>query len=70
MRDEPSLGAILPQLPKFIITKQLTKKLEDYPDARNQPHVQVSEVDGRVSVQCQLLPRSQLLAGHPLLGPQ
>jgi DNA polymerase alpha subunit A len=28
-------------LGKFVITKQLTKRLEDYPDAKNQPHVQV-----------------------------
>jgi hypothetical protein len=27
---------------KFVITKQLTKRLEDYPDARVQPHVQVA----------------------------
>jgi len=27
---------------KFVITKQLTKQPEDYPDARNQPHVQVA----------------------------
>lgn len=34
------------QLPlgSFIITKQLTKRPEDYPDARVQPHVQVSVV--------------------------
>lgn len=29
-------------LNKFLITKQLTKKPEDYPDAKNQPHVQVA----------------------------
>ncbi len=31
------------QLPlgSFVITKQLTKRPEDYPDARSQPHVQV-----------------------------
>ncbi|KAI8468370.1 MAG: hypothetical protein J3K34DRAFT_12683 [Monoraphidium minutum] len=29
-------------LGKFVITKQLTKRLEDYPDARAQPHVQVA----------------------------
>ncbi|GLC52568.1 hypothetical protein PLESTB_000644200 [Pleodorina starrii] len=29
-------------LGKFIIYKQLTKRPEDYPDARNQPHVQVA----------------------------
>lgn len=27
---------------KFVITKQLTKQPEDYPDAKNQPHVQVA----------------------------
>ena len=29
-------------LDKFVITKQLTKRPEDYPDAKNQPHVQVA----------------------------
>ena len=29
-------------LHKFVITKQLTKRPEDYPDAKNQPHVQVA----------------------------
>jgi len=29
-------------LNKYIITKQLTKRPEDYPDAKNQPHVQVA----------------------------
>ena len=27
---------------KYIVTKQLTKRPEDYPDAKNQPHVQVA----------------------------
>jgi DNA polymerase alpha subunit A len=36
------LGAGAVPLGKFVITKQLTKRLEDYPDAKNQPHVQVS----------------------------
>jgi DNA polymerase elongation subunit (family B) len=36
-----SLASHSVPLGKFIITKQLTKKLEEYPDARNQPHVQV-----------------------------
>lgn len=27
---------------KYIITKQLTKRPEDYPDAKNQAHVQVA----------------------------
>ena len=29
-------------LGKFIITKQLTKRPEDYPDAKGQPHVMVA----------------------------
>ena len=29
-------------LAKFLVTKQLTKRPEDYPDAKNQPHVQVA----------------------------
>jgi DNA polymerase alpha subunit A len=29
-------------LNKFVITKQLTKRPDDYPDAKNQPHVQVA----------------------------
>lgn len=29
-------------LNKYVITKQLTKRPEDYPDAKNQPHVQVA----------------------------
>lgn len=29
-------------LHKFVITKQLTKRPIDYPDAQNQPHVQVA----------------------------
>ena len=29
-------------LNKFLVTKQLTKRPEDYPDAKNQPHVQVA----------------------------
>lgn len=34
-------------LASFIITKQLTKRPEDYPDAKVQPHVQVSVCEGR-----------------------
>lgn len=30
-------------LEKYIITKSLTKPPESYPDAKNQPHVQVSQ---------------------------
>lgn len=33
-------GGQLP-LSAFVITKQLTKRPEDYPDAKGQPHVQV-----------------------------
>lgn len=29
-------------LEKYVITKTLTKQPEAYPDAKNQPHVQVS----------------------------
>lgn len=29
------------ELDKYIITKSLTKQPEDYPDGKNQPHVQV-----------------------------
>lgn len=29
-------------LDRFIITKQLTKRPEEYPDAKSQPHVQVA----------------------------
>jgi DNA polymerase alpha subunit A len=28
------------ELEKYVITKSLTKAPEDYPDAKNQPHVQ------------------------------
>lgn len=31
-------------LEKYVITKSLTKPPEDYPDAKNQPHVQVKPV--------------------------
>lgn len=37
-----SLAAGTVTLDKFVITKQLTKRPEDYPDAKNQPHVQVA----------------------------
>jgi DNA polymerase alpha subunit A len=37
-------GGLLP-LSSFVITKQLTKRPEDYPDAKGQPHVQVMEGD-------------------------
>lgn len=29
------------ELDKYVITKSLTKQPEDYPDGKNQPHVQV-----------------------------
>ena len=40
VRTKLSAGAMT--LDKFVITKQLTKRPEDYPDAKNQPHVQVA----------------------------
>ena len=39
VRESVAKGEV--PLGKFVITKQLTKRPEDYPDARNQPHVQV-----------------------------
>ena len=40
LKEKVAAGAVT--LDKFVITKQLTKRPEDYPDARNQPHVQVA----------------------------
>lgn len=40
VREKMDKGLI--PLHKFIITKQLTKRPEEYPDAQNQPHVQVA----------------------------
>lgn len=40
VRERVAAGAF--PLNKFVITKQLTKRPEDYPDAKNQPHVQVA----------------------------
>jgi DNA polymerase alpha subunit A len=40
VKDKVRAGEI--PLNKFVITKQLTKRPEDYPDAKNQPHVQVA----------------------------
>ncbi|XBI20461.1 hypothetical protein VPH35_061752 [Triticum aestivum] len=37
-----SIHNSLVQLEKYIITKSLTKAPEDYPDAKNQPHVQIA----------------------------
>ncbi len=38
----PQVLAGLVPLNKYVITKQLTKNPSDYPDAKNQPHVQVA----------------------------
>jgi len=43
---DPIHPSTRPSAGKFVITKQLTKRLEDYPDARVQPHVQVGAVGG------------------------
>lgn len=40
VREKMDAGAVT--LDKFVIHKQLTKRPEDYPDAKNQPHVQVA----------------------------
>ncbi|KAG0614550.1 hypothetical protein M758_6G185500 [Ceratodon purpureus] len=40
LQEEMRKGDI--ELDKYIITKSLTKQPEDYPDAKNQPHVQVA----------------------------
>ena len=60
-------------LDKFVITKQLTKRPEDYPDAKNQPHVQVAlrrraanKRDGTMQVTC--APQCRL-AGRALTPP-
>ena len=39
---QEKVKAGLVPLNKYIITKQLTKRPEDYPDAKNQAHVQVA----------------------------
>lgn len=38
MQEQMRSGQI--ELEKYVITKSLTKAPEDYPDAKNQPHVQ------------------------------
>ena len=38
---EKVAGGVVP-LHKFVITKQLTRRPEEYPDARSQPHVVVA----------------------------
>ena len=40
VRAKVQAGAV--PVHKFVIRKQLTKRPEDYPDAQNQPHVQVA----------------------------
>lgn len=40
VREQVESGAV--PMGKFIITKQLTKRPEDYPDAKSQPHVSVA----------------------------
>ena len=40
VKDQVRSGNV--PLNKFVITKQLTKSPEEYPDAKNQPHVQVA----------------------------
>ncbi len=40
VRDKLAAGAV--PLGKFVITKQLTRRPEEYPDAKSQPHVQVA----------------------------
>lgn len=40
VREKVAAGTVT--LDKFVIYKQLTKRPEDYPDAKNQPHVQVA----------------------------
>ncbi|KAL3682848.1 hypothetical protein R1sor_000870 [Riccia sorocarpa] len=40
LQEEMRNGQV--ELEKYIITKSLTKSPEDYPDAKNQPHVQVA----------------------------
>jgi hypothetical protein len=40
VRQRCEAGAV--PLDRFIITKQLTKRPEEYPDAKSQPHVQVA----------------------------
>ena len=40
VREKLAAGAV--PLGKFVITKQLTRRPEEYPDAKSQPHVQVA----------------------------
>ena len=68
VRAKLAAGAMT--LDKFVITKQLTKRPEDYPDAKNQPHVQVAlrrkaanKRDGTMQVRCCFF-RSTLLEDY------
>lgn len=40
VQEKVKMGLV--RMNKYVITKQLTKRPEDYPDARNQAHVQVA----------------------------
>lgn len=48
VQEEMRNGEI--ELEKYVITKSLTKPPEDYPDAKNQPHVQVSYLFMRLTL--------------------
>lgn len=43
LQEEMRSGQV--DLEKYVITKSLTKAPEAYPDAKNQPHVQVSAAE-------------------------
>ena len=58
---------------KYIITKQLTKRPEDYPDARNQAHVQVAlrrRAAGKRDGVMQVILHLVTCIAHILLGSQ
>lgn len=44
VREQVNAGQV--GLDKFVVTKQLTKRIEDYPDAKSQAHVQVCGSEG------------------------
>ena len=60
-------------LSAFVITKQLTKRPEDYPDAKGQPHVQVGCNRTRCFVYSGMLGACPLCwlghVSHPSLQP-
>ena len=66
-------------LDKFVVVKQLTKRLEEYPDAKNQPHVQVAlrrkaahKRDGTMQARflpCEHSPRMWLACRLPSIRP-